>query len=141
MNKLLLSFIFIFNCTAQVDYLELAKLMYKNNNIFKAAQNLSKVKIDEVDPEEYYRLLGLVELKSKRFFKAKDAFSKVVKLTSFEKDIYLFKAQAEFGLSNYRHALETLELGKGHIETLPKYYLLKTNLLIRTLIIFLKIEK
>ncbi len=113
---------------AQVDYLELAKLMYKNNNIFKASQNLAKVKLEEVDPEEYYQLLGLVELKSRRFFEAKSAFLKIEKIDNFDKTIYLHLAQAEFGLNDLNSSLETLEKGRGFVENSPKFYLLKTNI-------------
>lgn len=111
---------------AQVDYMELAKLMYKNKNIYKAQQNLSKVKVEEVDPEEYYRLQGLIELKLQRFMEATYAFKQVEAVSGFEKDVYLFYAQAEFGLGKYEQAQKMLEKGKGHIEHYPKYYLLNT---------------
>lgn len=129
MKKVLIVLSFLITSSfAQVDYLELAKLMYKNNNIIKAASSLSKVKVEEVDPEEYYRLLGLIELKSQRFQKAKEAFLNVEKQSGFKKDIYLYLAQAEFGLGNNQNALDVLKKGQGIVESFPKFYLLLTNI-------------
>lgn len=121
---ILIFMILITSIRAQVDYFELAKLMYRNNNILKAQENLSRVKSEEVDSKDFYRLSGLIDLKLQRFNEAITAFEKVESLKKFNKDIYLYHAQAAYGLKNNQLTLDLLKKGNLFIQELPKFYLL-----------------
>lgn len=115
--------------TQELDSLSLAALLIKNKNYARAAGVLGQIKDPhEVIPEKYWGLLGLLELKQKRFSEALKAFSNAKKEGLASSDLYLGFAQAYLGLKQYDKGLKVLEDNKNKLTGDILYYQIKASL-------------
>lgn len=113
----------------ELDSLSLAALLIKNKNYARAAGVLGQIKDPhEVIPEKYWGLLGLLELKQKRFKEALDAFENAQREGLKTADLYLGLAQAHLGLKNYAKGLGILERHKNLLVDEILYYQIKASL-------------
>ncbi len=98
----------------ELDRVALAAMLVKDQHYDRAAAVLAEVdpKDGAVDLPRYYMLYGLIALKQGDFSKAEQRFEASVNAGQTDKVIYVFLAQAHFGLANYREALAALKAAK-----------------------------
>lgn len=114
----------------ELDPLELAALLIKNQNYARAAGVLGEIKDPhEVIPERYWALKGVLELKQKRYDKALEAFKFAQKEGLQTVDLYEGLAEAYLGLKQYEDGLKVLSNHKKLLENRLRYYQLKASLL------------
>lgn len=112
-----------------LDQLSLAALLIKNNNYARAAGVLGQIKDPhEVIPEKYWGLLGLLELKQKRFDKALAAFKNAEKEGLKTSDLYIGYAQAFLGLNRHEKGLEVLGNNEAALKNNILFYQIKASL-------------
>lgn len=113
----------------ELDSLSLAALLIKNKNYARAAGVLGQIKDPhEVIPEKYWGLMGLLEIKQKRYHKALYAFEMAKKEGLKSNDLYLGLAQAYLGLKNYDRGLKVLEEHKNDLVDEILFYQIKASL-------------
>ena len=113
----------------ELDQLSLAALLIKNNNYARAAGVLGQIKDPhEVIPEKYWGLLGLLELKQKRFDKALLAFKNAEKEGLKSADLYLGYGQAFLGLKKYDEGLDVLKKHESSLKDHILFYQIKASL-------------
>ena len=97
-----------------VDYLELTSLLVRDGEYERAATALAEVDpaAEGTDLVRYHTLDGLIALSGtpSRPADAIEAFQAAIAAGQTESSIYLFLAQAQFGLERYADALATLDL-------------------------------
>jgi tetratricopeptide (TPR) repeat protein len=98
----------------EVDYVELASLLVRDGEYERAATALAEVDpaVEGVDLVKYHTLRGLIALSGvpSRPDDAIEAFQASIAAGQSEPSIYLFLAQAQFGLERYEDVLNTLAL-------------------------------
>lgn len=113
----------------EVDTLTLAALLIKNKNYSRAQGVLSQIKDPhEVIPEKYWSLMGVLELRQKRFQEALNAFQKAEKEGLKSKDLYLGLAQAYLGLKQFDKGISILMEHTKVCESDALYFQLLTSL-------------
>lgn len=111
------------------DFLELAAVLAADGAYDKAEIELAKV--DASDPEldaiKYHTLSGMIALNSSRAADAVSAFERAISAGQSEPAIYLYLAQAQFGLERYADVLATLERAGSQFDNLPAVFLMRAQ--------------
>ena len=111
------------------DYLELAAVLASDGHYDKAAVEFAKV--DAADPEldaiKYHTLGGLIALNRQQPEAAVKAFEAAIAAGQAEPTIYLYLAQAQFGLERYADVLKTLDRAGATFDTLPPVFLMRAQ--------------
>ncbi len=108
----------------EVNYLELASLMLKDNNIEKAETALSQVDLDEeaIDVQRFHVINGLLQVRKGENQAAIDAFTAAKKLGTVDSVINVYLAQSAFALEQYQLTIDSLNSAGDAISRIPSVY-------------------
>lgn len=108
----------------EVNYLELASLMLKDNNLERAAIALSAVDLDAegVDLKRYHVLNGLLQVRKGENQAAIDAFVAAKALGEVDSVINVYLAQSAFATEQYQMAIEALNSAGDAVARIPSVY-------------------
>jgi tetratricopeptide (TPR) repeat protein len=95
-----------------IDYLTLAAVLIKDGYFDRAETALASVDLTQkdVDKVRFYTLRGLVYLKKQRYADAIADFQSSIAEGQTEKSVYIYIAQAHYGMKAYRETIAALEL-------------------------------
>ncbi len=107
-----------------VDYLELASLMLKDNNLGRAEQALSQVdlSLETVDVQRFYVLSGLLSVRKGQHQAAIEAFGQAKQTGPVDAVIHVYLAQAAYAIQNYPLVIEALDDAGAAVERIPSIY-------------------
>ncbi|MCX7552386.1 hypothetical protein OS175_00725 [Marinicella sp. S1101] len=108
----------------EVNYLELASLMLKDNNLERAAIALSSVDLDaeDTDVKRYHVLNGLLQVRKGENQAAIDAFVAAKTLGEVDSVINVYLAQSAFATEQYQMAIDALNSAGDAVATIPSVY-------------------
>lgn len=108
----------------EVDYLELASLMLKDNNVERAETALSQVNLDDenTDVQRFHVLNGLLQVRKGDNQAAIDAFVAAKQLGDVDSVINVYLAQAAFATEQYALAIEALDSAGDAVARIPSVY-------------------
>ncbi len=126
---LLLASAFAHAATDEPNFLELAAVLAADGNYEKAEVEFGKV--DPAEPEldliKYHTLAGLIALNRQRPVDAIKSFDQAIEAGQTEPTIFLYMAQAQFGLERYADVLKTLDRAGAAFDTLPAVFLMRAQ--------------
>lgn len=107
-----------------VNYLELASLMLKDNNIERAETALSHVDLQEegLDLQRFHIINGLLQVRKGENQAAIDAFVAAKRLGSVDSVINVYLAQSAFALEQYQLVIKSLDGAGESIGRIPSVY-------------------
>lgn len=107
-----------------VNYLELASLMLKDNNLDRAELALSQVDLsaEDVDRQRFHVLTGLLKVRQGQNQGAIDAFVEAKKLGDVDAVINVYLAQSAFALEQYELAIAALDAAGEAVARIPSVY-------------------
>lgn len=107
-----------------VDYLELAALMLRDGKLDRAIVTLDQVnpEAEGLDHQRYYTLRGLAHLRRNEFDPARDALAQAAATESPASLVFIYLAQVNFQLQDYRRTLEALDRAGAAVERLGSAY-------------------
>jgi tetratricopeptide (TPR) repeat protein len=107
-----------------VNYLELASLMLKDNNLDRAELALSQVDLtaEDTDQQRFHVLSGLLKVRQGQHQGAIDAFVEAKKLGEVDAVINVYLAQSAFALEQYELAIEALDGAGEAVARIPSVY-------------------
>ncbi len=110
--------------TEEVNYLELASLMLKDNNVERAELALSQVNLNEenIDVQRFHILTGLLQVRKGENQAAIDAFIAAKELGDVDSVIHVYLAQSAFALEQYQLTIEALNSAGDAIAKIPSVY-------------------
>jgi hypothetical protein len=111
------------------DYLEIAAVLASDGDYEKAEIEFAKVDAAEpkLDRVKYHTLAGLIALNRQRPEDAARAFEAAIAAGQTEPTVYLYLAQAQFGLERYADVLLTLDKAGAVLDTLPAVHLMRAQ--------------
>ena len=115
-----------------VDYVELGALMLHDGHVERANDALNMVDLNDtsIDLPRFYMLKGLVETKKSFYKEANEHFAKSIELnkdTNASRPLYLYIAQNDFKLKDYRGCITALEQVPELVAENPKLFGLKAE--------------
>jgi len=126
---LLVILIFSFNLSAKekqesVDYLELASLMLKDENLDRAELALSQVDMNDekLDLQRYYIISALLKIKQNDNTRAIALIKEAKHIGPVDAVINVHLAQAAFALEDYQLSIEALHDAGDAIVKIPSIY-------------------
>jgi len=113
----------------KVDYLALAALMLRDGNIDRAVVALGQVDLgaEDIDRVRYYTLLGLAHLRQEELEPARDAFLKAIDAGDAESVVFVYLAQVNYKLEDYRGTIEALDRAGDALKRVPSAYQMKAQ--------------
>jgi len=107
-----------------VNYLELASLMLKDNDTERAAAALSQVDqtAEDFDAQRFQVLTGLLQVRIGEHQAAIDAFVAAKKLGEVDAVINVYLAQSAFSLEQYALTIEALDSAGEAVARIPSVY-------------------
>jgi len=110
--------------TDDVNYLELASLMLKDNNIERAEFALAQVNKEEpdFDTQRFHILTGLLQVRKGNNQAAIDAFLLAKKSGEVDSVIHVYLAQSAFALTQYQLAIDALNSAGSAVARIPSVY-------------------
>ena len=111
------------------NYLELAALLASDGHYDKAAVEFAKVDPaqPDLDAVKYHTLGGLIALNLQKPEEAVAAFERAIAAGQSEPTIFLYLAQAQFGLERYADVLRTLDRAGAAFDTLAAVFLMRAQ--------------
>lgn len=108
----------------EVNYLELASLMLKDNNVARAATALSQVDLEQegLDIQRFHVINGLLQVRKGENQAAIDAFLAAKKLGAVDSVINVYLAQSAFALQQYQLTIDSLDHADQAIVRIPSVY-------------------
>jgi tetratricopeptide (TPR) repeat protein len=112
------------NESDEVNFLELASLMLKDNNIERAEFALSQAntEAEDFDIQRYHVLNGLLQVRKNDNQAAIDAFLAAKKLGEVDSVINVYLAQSAFALEQYQLTIDALNSAGQAVERIPSVY-------------------
>lgn len=109
---------------SEVNYLELASLMLKDNNTDRAESALSQVDqtAEDFDAQRFHVLTGLLQVRKGQHQAAIDAFVAAKKLGPVDSVIDVYLAQSAFSLEQYALTIEALDSAGDAVARIPSVY-------------------
>lgn len=109
---------------SEVNYLDLAALMLRDGNFERAMVALDQVDLEQggLDLERYYTLRGLAHLRRNETGPARDALMKASETESPDSLVFIYLAQVNFELKDYRGTLDALDRAGAAVERLGSVY-------------------
>jgi tetratricopeptide (TPR) repeat protein len=109
---------------SDVDYLDLAALMLRDGNLDRAMVALEQVDLEAegVDLQRYYTLLGLAHLRRNELELARDALNQAAETESPDSLVFIYLAQVNFQLQDYRATIAALDKAGPVVERLGSVY-------------------
>ncbi len=113
----------------EVNYLELASLMLKDNNIERAESALAlvNVDVDGFNMQRFHIISGLLQVRKGENQAAIDAFLAAKNLGDVDSVINLYLAQSAFALEQYQLTIEALNQAGSSIQRIPSVYHLRAQ--------------
>ena len=113
----------------EVDFLALASLMLRDGNIDRAIIALDQydTSAEEADMVRYYTLRGMAHLRRNELEPARDAFLQAVDSGEAEALVFVYLAQVNYQLEDYRSAIEALDRAGAVVERVPSVYHMKAQ--------------
>ncbi len=111
------------------DYLELAAVLASDGHYDKAQIEFAKIDAADLqlDAIKYHTLAGLIALNQQQPEAAVSAFEKAIAAGQIEPTIFLYLAQAQFGLQRYADVLRTLDRAGAAFDTLAAVFLMRAQ--------------
>lgn len=113
-------------CTAEddVDYLALAALMLRDGNIDRAVIALDQVDLEAEDTDivRYYTLRGMAHLRRDEQELARDALQQAAASGEAEALVFIYLAQVNYRLEDYRAAVAALDRAGPALERVSSAY-------------------
>lgn len=108
----------------QVDYLALAALMLRDGNIDRAIVALDQVDLgdESLDRERYFTLRGMAHMRRDEFEPARDALLQAADAGEAEAIVFVYLAQVNYRLEDYRAAIGALDRAGAALERVPSAY-------------------
>lgn len=113
----------------EIDYLDLAAKMFKDGHLDRAEANLRQVDLarPDVDVARFHLIYGLVHLKRQAYEEAKTSFRRSIEAGQKERSVYLFLAQALFGLKDWNGTVKALDQAGDALTGSPEVYVMRAN--------------
>jgi len=108
----------------EVNYLDLAALMLRDGNLDRAMITLDQVDLDSegLDLQRYYTLRGLTHLRRNELEPARDALNQAANTDAPDSLVFIYLAQVNFQLQDYRETLAALDQAGPAVERLASVY-------------------
>jgi tetratricopeptide (TPR) repeat protein len=113
----------------EVDFLALAALMLRDGNIDRAI-----VALDQVDPAaegvdlvRYHTLRGMAHMRRNELVPARDALLQAVDSGDAEAVVFVYLAQVNYQLQDYRATIDALDRAGAALERVPSAYHMKAQ--------------
>jgi tetratricopeptide (TPR) repeat protein len=113
----------------EVDFLALAALMLRDGNIDRAI-----VALDQLDPAaegvnlvRYYTLRGMAHMRRNELEPARDALLQAVESGAAEAVVFVYLAQVNYQLQDYRATIDALDRAGAALERVPSAYHMKAQ--------------
>ncbi|WP_420427820.1 tetratricopeptide repeat protein [Algiphilus sp.] len=106
----------------EVDYVGLASLLLKDGHYDRAEGALANVdeSDEDLDRVRYFTLKGLIKLRNQLHAEAKQALNEAIAAGQEDPVVYLYLAQAHFGLNEYRATLDALQKAGAETQGRPE---------------------
>ncbi|MCR9090374.1 tetratricopeptide repeat protein [Algiphilus sp.] len=106
----------------EVDYVGLASLLLKDGHYDRAEGALANVdeSDEDLDRVRYFTLKGLIKLRNQLHAEAKEALNTAIAAGQEDPVVYLYLAQAHFGLNEYRETLQALQKAGAETQGRPE---------------------
>ncbi len=113
----------------EVNYLDLAALMMRDDNLDRALVALQQVDVtdEKLDRLRYYTLLGITNFRLQQFEPARDALQQAAKLETADATVYVYLAQADYQLGDYNAAVAAVDRTGDALTQLPSLHHLKAQ--------------
>lgn len=113
----------------EVDYLGLATLLTRDGEYARAEQALANIDVNAkgVDLIGYYTVRGLLALEQHKMADAVAGFSAAIVAGQSDPLVFLYLAQAHFGLKHYRDALAALDSAGDGVIALSGAWLMRAH--------------
>lgn len=111
------------------DLLELAAVMLRDGHSDRAILALQGVDLEDEDTDlaRFYTLQGLAYMNLNDFVAAKDSFQLAITHGQQEKTIYVYLAQVNFSLKNYRETIQAIAKVGELINNYPALFAIKAR--------------
>lgn len=113
----------------EVDYLALAALMLRDGNVDRAIVALDQVDpaAEDVDLVRYYTLRGMAHLRREELEPARDAFMRAIDSGEAESVVFVYLAQVNYKLEDYRATIDALDRAGAALARVPSSYHMKAQ--------------
>lgn len=113
----------------EVDYLALAALMLRDGNIDRAFVALNQVDLsaEDIDRVRYYTLRGMAYMRHNELEPARDAFLQAVDSGQAEAVVFVYLAQVNYQLQDYRATIDALDRSGDALARVPSAYHMKAQ--------------
>ena len=113
----------------EVDYLDLAALMLRDGNIDRAIVALDQVdrSAEDVDLVRYFTLRGMAHMRRNELEPARDALLRAVESGQAEAVVFVYLAQVNYQLQDYRATIDALDRADAALERVPSAYQMKAQ--------------
>jgi Flp pilus assembly protein TadD len=110
--------------TDDVDYLALASLMLRDGNTERALVALDQVdqSAENFDASRYYSLRGITFMRSGKPEPAREQFNAAIAGGQVDTVVYVYLAQINYQLEDYRGTLAALDAAGPELQRLPSVY-------------------
>ena len=114
---------------SEVDYLALAALMLRDGNIDRAIVALDQADLaaEDFDLVRYYTLRGMAQLRLDALEPARDAFLKAIASGEAESVVFVYLAQVNYKLEDYRATIDALDRAGDVLARVPSTYHMKAQ--------------
>ena len=112
-----------------IDYLQVAAVLLRDGHVDRAAATLDEAdpSVEGFDAPRYYTLRGLVELRRGAHLKAIEPLEKALTFENAAPVVWVFLAQARFGISDWTGTLEALDRAGEAAAALPGSWLIRAQ--------------
>jgi tetratricopeptide (TPR) repeat protein len=113
----------------EVDFLALAALMLRDGNIDRAIVALDQVDLaaEDIDLVRYYTLRGMAHLRREELEPARDAFLQAIESGEAESVVFVYLAQVNYKLEDYRATIDALDRAGEALARVPSAYHMKAQ--------------
>ena len=113
----------------EVDYLDLAALMLRDDNFDRALGALQQVDLtdEKLDRLRYYTLLGITHYRLQQFKPAAEALQEAAKTGAADATVFVYLAQADYQLGDYDAAVAAVDRTGAALAQLPSLHNLKAQ--------------
>jgi tetratricopeptide (TPR) repeat protein len=113
----------------EVDFLALAALMLRDGNVDRAISALDQVDpgADGVHRVRYYTLRGMAHMRRKELEPARDALLQAIDAGAAEAVVFVYLAQVNYELRDYRATIGALDRAGATLEHVPSAYQMKAQ--------------
>ena len=104
-----------------VDYLALASIMLRDGNLDRAIIALDQVDLtaEDANPVRYYTLRGMTHLRRSELELSREALQAAIETGEAEAVVFVYLAQVNYRLEDYRGTLEALDRAGATVERIP----------------------